>query len=105
MQNLQQCVEERRDQGAHENPPETRHQMRESYRTLLGHFRHEIGHYYWDRLVADTPWHEKFRDLFGDEREDYSAALKRNYEHRPPANWADQYISSYASVQPLGGLG
>ncbi|MCC9608360.1 putative zinc-binding peptidase [Blastopirellula sp. JC732] len=78
----------------------TRHQMREPYRTLLGHFRHEIGHYYWDRLVDETPWLEKFRELFGDERESYAGALKRNYEHGPPANWADKHISAYASVHP-----
>jgi hypothetical protein len=78
----------------------TRHELREPYRTLLGHFRHEVGHYYWDRLIWDTPWLEKFRELFGDEREDYAAALKRNYEQGPPANWADQHISSYASVHP-----
>jgi hypothetical protein len=78
----------------------TRHQMHEPYRTLLGHFRHEIGHYYWDRLVAETPWLDKFRELFGDERQDYAAALKRNYEQGPPPNWADQHISSYASVHP-----
>lgn len=77
-----------------------RHEMREPYRTLLGHFRHEIGHYYWERLVVGTLWLEKFRELFGDERQDYSAALRRNYEHGPPANWADQHISSYASVHP-----
>ena len=77
-----------------------RHDMHEPYRTLLGHFRHEIGHYYWDRLVAETPWLEKFRELFGDERQDYAAALKRNYEQGPPANWADNHISSYASVHP-----
>ena len=77
-----------------------RHEMHEPYRTLLGHFRHEIGHYYWDRLIAETPWHEKFRTLFGDERQDYAAALKRNYEHGPPADWANQHISSYASVHP-----
>lgn len=76
----------------------TRHEMHEPYRTLLGHFRHEIGHYYWDRLVAGTPWLEQFRALFGDERQDYAAAIRRNYEHGPPANWADQHISSYASV-------
>ncbi len=75
-----------------------RHEMKEPYRTLLGHFRHEIGHYYWDRLIADTAWHEKFRGLFGDDREDYGAALKRNYEQGPPADWADRHISSYASV-------
>lgn len=77
-----------------------RHEMREPYRTLLGHFRHEIGHYYWDRLIDKTPWQEKFRELFGDERADYAAALKRNYEQGPPANWRDRHISSYASVHP-----
>lgn len=78
----------------------TRHEMREPYRTLLGHFRHEVGHYYWDRLVAETPWLEEFRALFGDEREDYAAALERNYEQGPPADWANEHITSYASVHP-----
>jgi hypothetical protein len=77
-----------------------RNELHEPYRTLLGHFRHEIGHYYWDRLVPGTPWLEKFRELFGDERSDYAAALERNYRQGPPANWADQYISAYASVHP-----
>jgi hypothetical protein len=77
-----------------------RNEMHEPYRTLLGHFRHEVGHYYFDRLVAGTPWLEKFRDLFGDERQDYAAALQRNYEQGPPANWANQHITSYASVHP-----
>ena len=45
-----------------------RQQMGELYRTLLGHFRHEIGHYYWDRLIANTPHLEEFRRIFGDER-------------------------------------
>jgi hypothetical protein len=78
----------------------TRHEMHEPYRTLLGHFRHEIGHYYWDRLIAGTPWHEKFRALFGDEREDYAAALQRNYQFGPPPDWHDRHISAYASVHP-----
>jgi hypothetical protein len=77
-----------------------RHEMKEPYRTLLGHFRHEIGHYYWDRLIAETPWHEKFRELFGDERDDYAVALQRNYAEGPPSDWADRHISSYASVHP-----
>ena len=77
-----------------------RHEMHEPYRTLLGHLRHEIGHYYWDRLVYDTPWLEKFRELFGDERQDYAAALQRNYAQGPPPNWADNHISAYASVHP-----
>lgn len=77
-----------------------RHEMREPYRTLLGHFRHEIGHYYWERLVRDTPWLEKFRELFGDERADYGEALRLNYESGPPPNWQDCHITSYASMHP-----
>lgn len=77
-----------------------RFEMREPYRTLLGHFRHEIGHYYWDRLIPGTPWHEKFRALFGDERQNYAAALKRNYEQGPPSDWAQRHISTYAAVHP-----
>jgi len=77
-----------------------RHAMREPYRTLLGHFRHEVGHYYWDRLVWDSKWLEPFRKLFGDERASYAEALKRNYEQGPPANWADAYISAYATMHP-----
>ena len=38
--------------------------------------------------------------MFGDERQDYAAALKRNYEAGPPADWAEQHITSYASVHP-----
>ncbi len=78
----------------------TRQELHEPYRTLLGHFRHEIGHYYWDRLVAGTPWHDKFRELFGDERDDYAAALQRNYQSGPAPDWRDRHISAYASVHP-----
>lgn len=77
-----------------------RHELQEPYRTLLGHFRHEIGHYYWDRLIAGTPWHDKFRELFGDERADYAAALRANYENGPPPDWRDHHVSAYASVHP-----
>ena len=74
--------------------------LHEPYRTLLGHFRHEIGHYYWDRLIWNTKWLEPYRELFGDERADYAAALKTNYENGPPADWRDRHISSYASCHP-----
>jgi hypothetical protein len=77
-----------------------RHDMREPYRTLLGHFRHEVGHYYWDRLVWGTKWLDPFRQLFGDEQASYAEALKRNYEQGPPADWRDRFISSYASTHP-----
>ncbi|KQN70545.1 hypothetical protein ASF04_11975 [Duganella sp. Leaf61] len=78
----------------------TREQMHERYRTLLGHFRHESGHYYFDRLVVDTPWIDSFRTLFGDERADYSEALKRHYENGPVADWEERFVSSYASSHP-----
>jgi hypothetical protein len=77
-----------------------RHAMREPYRTLLGHFRHEVGHYYWDRLIFGTRWLEPFRELFGDERASYGDALKRNYEQGPPAGWAQSHISAYATMHP-----
>ena len=74
--------------------------MGEPYRTLLGHFRHEIGHFYWKELVRDTATLEEARRLFGDEREDYAAALRRNYEQGPPPDWQDRFISTYASCHP-----
>ncbi len=77
-----------------------RQDLHEPYRTLIGHFRHEIGHYYWDRLVSGTVWHEPFRALFGDERADYGEALKSNYENGPPKDWASRFISAYASCHP-----
>ncbi|MCY1507349.1 hypothetical protein D9M68_416230 [compost metagenome] len=77
-----------------------RAEMHEPYRTLLGHFRHEIGHYYWDLLVLPTPWIDDFRALFGDERADYGAALQQHYEQGPPPDWAQRFVSSYASMHP-----
>jgi hypothetical protein len=77
-----------------------RNQMGEPYRTLLGHFRHEIAHYYWDRLVRDTSDIEAFRQLFGDEREDYGAALQRHYADGAPPDWQERFVSSYASAHP-----
>jgi hypothetical protein len=77
-----------------------RQAMGESYRTLLGHFRHEIGHYYWDRLVHSGPWIEAFRNLFGDERWDYEASLRRHYGEGPPADWQQRFVSGYASAHP-----
>jgi hypothetical protein len=74
--------------------------MREPYRTLLGHFRHEVGHYYWDRLVAGTAWMDGFHELFGDETLDYKASLQRNYEEGPPADWPLHFVSAYASTHP-----
>jgi len=74
--------------------------MKEPYRTLLGHFRHEIGHYYWDRLVAGTKYLEPFRALFGDERPDYNEALARYYATGAPLDWQNNYVSVYATAHP-----
>ena len=78
-----------------------RAQMHEPYRTLVGHFRHELGHYYWYRLISSYPKRvEGFRALFGDEREDYEAALQRSYTDGPKADWQSRYVTAYASVHP-----
>ncbi len=77
-----------------------REAMHEQYRTLLGHLRHEVGHYYWDRLVAESSWQDEFRQLFGDERQDYAAALQRNYQQGPAPGWEQRHVSAYASTHP-----
>ncbi|MEA2938715.1 MAG: hypothetical protein QOC56_2219 [Alphaproteobacteria bacterium] len=74
--------------------------MGEPYRTLLGHFRHEIAHYYWDRLVANSPAIGEFRHVFGDERLDYAQALKDHYAGGPPSGWPDHFVTAYASTHP-----
>jgi hypothetical protein len=74
--------------------------LKERYRTLLGHFRHEVGHYYWDRLVADPNKHDEFRALFGDERADYAEALKQHYSSPPNPSYSDNFISNYAASHP-----
>ncbi|HVQ14539.1 MAG TPA: putative zinc-binding peptidase, partial [Vicinamibacterales bacterium] len=77
-----------------------REQMGEPYRTVLGHFRHEIGHYYWDRLIKDSNRLEPFRALFGDDTLDYAEAQKRHYEQGAPADWVSKFVSTYASMHP-----
>lgn len=79
---------------------QARVQMAEPYRTLLGHFRHESGHYYFDQLVVGTSWLEPFRSLFGDEREDYGMALQQHYEQGPSEGWEQRFVSAYASSHP-----
>ncbi|HEY8993936.1 MAG TPA: putative zinc-binding peptidase [Lacunisphaera sp.] len=74
--------------------------LHEPFRTLLGHFRHEIAHYYWERLVAGTPRLERFRAAFGDERADYQAALQTHYRNGPPTDWTARTVSAYASAHP-----
>jgi len=74
--------------------------LHEPHRTLLGHLRHEIAHYYWDQFISWTPRLTRFRQLFGNEEWNYSAALFRYYQCGPAANWQNRYISAYASAHP-----
>ena len=85
--------------------PYTREQMRknlsEPYRTLIGHFRHEIGHYYWDISISrDDALLKEFRAIFGDERKNYGQALKTYYANGAPKDWRKNFISKYATSHP-----
>jgi len=75
--------------------------MSEPYRTLLGHFRHEVGHYYWSRLVEGRAAQTQFRALFGDDQIDYGESLQAHYAQGPAAGWQAQFVSAYASSHPL----
>jgi hypothetical protein len=74
----------------------------EPYRTLLGHLRHESGHYYWDRLIAHTPRLARFREMFGDESQDYPQSLQRYYSTGGAniTGWETKHVSAYATSHP-----
>lgn len=72
----------------------------EPYRTMLGHFRHEVGHYYQWVLVEQTSWIDECRELFGDERTSYPDAIARHYQQGAPDGWERSYISEYATMHP-----
>jgi hypothetical protein len=75
-----------------------REELHEPYRTVLGHFRHEIGHYYWPILTDGAL--DRVRARFGDERADYGEALERHYAEGPPEGWAEDHVSAYATMHP-----
>ncbi len=77
-----------------------RQELGEPYRTLLGHFRHEVGHFYFTVLTPDEERRERVRALFGDERADYQAALDRHYAEGAPAAWQERHVSAYATMHP-----
>lgn len=87
-------------EGDHSHRERVRQQLAEPYRTMLGHFRHESGHYAQWQLVDRSDRIEESRELFGDERQDYQAALDAHYQDGPPADWPQRYISSYATMHP-----
>ncbi len=75
-------------------------EMEEPYRTLLGHFRHEVGHYYFYRLIRSPEYLRRFNELFGDPDTDYQAALDRHYSQGAPQGWQETFVSSYATMHP-----
>ncbi len=79
---------------------ERKQDLNEPYRTAIGHLRHEIAHFYWMRIVDGTPHLDLFRDIFGDDRQDYAAALGRHYQTGAPAGWQQSHISAYATSHP-----
>jgi hypothetical protein len=87
-------------EGADPHREAMRVQLAEPYRTLLGHLRHEVGHWYWTVLVEGTPFLDNFRHLFGDERADYAEALEKHYGRVDDRSWADTYVSHYAAAHP-----
>lgn len=76
-----------------------RARLDEPYRTMLGHFRHEIGHYFEARLVTGDLL-DRCRELFGDDTQDYQASIDRHYSEGPPDGWESSYISMYATMHP-----
>jgi len=74
--------------------------MNEPYRTLLGHLRHESGHFYWDQLIREGGCAAGFRIVFGDETADYAASLERHYRDGPPGDWQSSFVSAYATAHP-----
>ncbi|MER5170537.1 putative zinc-binding metallopeptidase [Thioclava sp. GXIMD2076] len=77
----------------------TRAEMGEPYRTLIGHLRHESGHAFWEVMVR--PYEDRLascRALFGDDREDYGAALERHYANPAPEGWEQEFVSEYATA-------
>jgi hypothetical protein len=74
-------------------------EMDEPYRTLLGHFRHEVGHYYFYRLITpSSDYLARFNELFGDPHADYQEALDRHYDEGAPVGWQESFVSSYATM-------
>ena len=80
---------------------QVRVEMGEAYRTMLGHLRHEVGHYFETVLVADDETRARTRAIFGDETVDYQASIDRHYADGPPGDWADGYVSAYATMHPF----
>lgn len=77
-----------------------RRAMHEPHRTLIGHYRHEIGHYFWMTLVEGRD-EAACIAVFGDHKNPpYGDALKKYYETGPAPNWQSSFVSAYATAHP-----
>ncbi|TWT52364.1 putative zinc-binding metallopeptidase [Allorhodopirellula solitaria] len=78
----------------------TRVELGEPQRTLIGHMRHEVGHYIdWAWAMQVDP--EGYHALFGDPQAiDYSQAMDHHYQNGAPENWAENHVSAYATMHP-----
>lgn len=88
-----------------EADPARREQIRatlgEHYRTPLGHIRHELGHYVWlNHVATEAAVLDEFRNMFGDERSDYTSSLEEHYARLDDGSWRDDHVSFYASAHP-----
>ena len=80
---------------------QARKELHEPYRTLIGHMRHEVGHYFWNLLIlSDANALQTFRTIFGNEESNYNNALQTYYQHGAPNNWQHSFISKYATSHP-----
>jgi hypothetical protein len=76
-------------------------ELHEPYRTLLGHLRHESGHFFWDKLILQRGRVQDFRALFGDDSLDYKQALANYYgAGGATPSWQDNFVSGYATAHP-----
>ncbi|WP_229053740.1 putative zinc-binding metallopeptidase [Aeromicrobium sp. Leaf350] len=75
-------------------------ELAEPYRTMLGHLRHEVGHYMEAQHVRGDRIGQA-RELFGNEEISYADEIERHYNEGPPADWAESYISTYATMHPF----
>jgi hypothetical protein len=78
-----------------------RRRLGEPFRTVIGHLRHEIGHHYWGRLVGQADNLNRFRRLFGDERDNYREAVGRHYSTGNGAWDRTRFVTAYAAAHPL----
>jgi hypothetical protein len=91
--------------NAHEADSVRREQSRvafnEPQRTLIGHMRHEYGHFLDLCCIQGDLLRAKYVELFGDPATvDYAEAKTRYYAQGPTGNWPESYVSAYASMHP-----